>query len=82
VITTVKGDAAAAASYYREWVAVGKHEGLVVRSEQNITYKIIGRGGLPGRRQRDNADGRACLLIYERAVKTCDLGDDGQPCTQ
>lgn len=40
VITTVVGDAAQAASYYREWVAGGKHEGLVARSEQNITFKI------------------------------------------
>jgi hypothetical protein len=40
VITTVVGDAAQAASYYREWVAGGHHEGLVARSEQNITFKI------------------------------------------
>jgi hypothetical protein len=39
-ITTVTGDAASAASHYREWVAAGKHEGLVVRSEQNLTFKI------------------------------------------
>lgn len=40
IITTVTGDAATAVGYYREWVAAGKHEGLVVRSEQNITFKI------------------------------------------
>jgi hypothetical protein len=40
VITTVTGDAAAAASHYREWVAAGKHEGLVVRTEQNLTFKV------------------------------------------
>jgi ATP-dependent DNA ligase len=40
VMTTVVGDAAQAASYYREWVVAGKHEGLVARSEQNITFKI------------------------------------------
>jgi hypothetical protein len=40
VIPTVVGDAASAAGYYREWVAAGKHEGLVARSEQNITFKI------------------------------------------
>lgn len=40
VVTTVTGDAAAAATHYREWVAAGRHEGLVVRSEQNITFKI------------------------------------------
>jgi hypothetical protein len=40
VIATVVGDRAAAASHYREWVTAGKHEGLVVRSEQNVTYKI------------------------------------------
>lgn len=39
VIATVTGDAAAAASHYREWVAAGKHEGLVVRTEQNLTFK-------------------------------------------
>lgn len=39
-IATVTGDAAAAASHYREWVAAGKHEGLVVRTEQNLTFKI------------------------------------------
>ncbi len=39
-ITTVIGDAAAAASHYREWVSAGKHEGLVVRTEQNLTFKI------------------------------------------
>jgi len=40
IVTTVEGDAAAAAGYYREWVATQKFEGLVVRSEQGITYKI------------------------------------------
>jgi ATP-dependent DNA ligase len=39
-IATVIGDAAAAASHYREWVAAGKHEGMVVRTEQNLTFKI------------------------------------------
>lgn len=39
-ITTVLGDTAAALSHYREWVAAGKHEGIVVRSEQNVTFKI------------------------------------------
>jgi hypothetical protein len=40
VVATVVGDRSAAASHYREWVTAGKHEGLVVRSEQNVTYKI------------------------------------------
>jgi len=40
VITTVVGDATTAASHYREWVAAGKHERLVARSEQNLTFKI------------------------------------------
>lgn len=39
-IATVVGDAALAASHYREWVAAGKHEGVVVRTEQNLTFKI------------------------------------------
>ncbi|GDY13590.1 hypothetical protein LBMAG53_24680 [Planctomycetota bacterium] len=39
-IATVVGDAATAATHYREWVAAGRHEGLVVRSEQNLTFKI------------------------------------------
>lgn len=39
-ITTVIGEAADAAAHYREWVSAGGHEGIVVRSEQNITFKI------------------------------------------
>lgn len=40
VVATVTGEASTAASHYREWVAAGRHEGLVVRSEQNLTFKI------------------------------------------
>jgi hypothetical protein len=39
-ITSVEGDAAMAAAYFREWVATQKFEGLVVRSEQGLTFKI------------------------------------------
>jgi hypothetical protein len=39
-ITTVEGEAGVAATHYREWVAAGRHEGLVVRTEQGVTYKI------------------------------------------
>ena len=35
-----RADATAAMTHYREWVAAGRHEGLVVRTEQGITYKI------------------------------------------
>ncbi|MGC4114564.1 MAG: hypothetical protein QM765_08125 [Myxococcales bacterium] len=40
VVATQEGDAAAAAGCYREWVATQKFEGIVVRSEQGLTYKI------------------------------------------
>ncbi len=40
VVTTVEGDATAAATYYREWVASQKFEGIVVRTEQGVTFKI------------------------------------------
>jgi len=40
VVTTVEGEKDVAADYFAEWVKSGKHEGLVVRSEQGITYKI------------------------------------------
>ena len=39
-IPTVIGESADAAAHYREWVAAGGHEGMVVRSEQNVTFKI------------------------------------------
>ncbi|CAK0742683.1 DNA ligase (ATP) [Gammaproteobacteria bacterium] len=39
-MATLVGDAAVAVSQYREWVGAGKHEGMVVRSEQNVNYKI------------------------------------------
>lgn len=40
VVTTVEGEKADAAKYYDEWVLSEKFEGIVVRSEQGITYKI------------------------------------------
>lgn len=40
VVITTTGDAAVAAGCYREWVATGKFEGLVVRSEQGVTFKV------------------------------------------
>ncbi len=40
VVVTTQGDAAAAAGCYREWVATQKFEGLVVRSEQGVTFKV------------------------------------------
>jgi hypothetical protein len=40
VVTTVEGEKDVASDYFSEWVSSGKHEGLVVRSEQGITYKI------------------------------------------
>lgn len=40
VVTTVQGDAAGVLSYWREWVQAGRFEGLVVRSEQGLTYKL------------------------------------------
>ena len=40
IVTTVEGDKAEAAQYYSEWVKSEKFEGVVVRSEQGITYKI------------------------------------------
>lgn len=39
VITQV-GDAKAAAHHYREWVGSQKFEGVVVRTEQGITFKV------------------------------------------
>lgn len=40
IVATQEGDAAAAAGCYREWVATQKFEGIVVRSEQGLTFKI------------------------------------------
>lgn len=40
LITTIEGEPADAVSHYQEWVSAGKHEGIVVRNEHNITYKI------------------------------------------
>lgn len=40
LINTVEGDAKDALSYYREWVGAQRFEGIVVRSEVGITYKI------------------------------------------
>ncbi len=40
VVATQEGDAAAAAGCYREWVATQKFEGIVVRTEQGLTFKI------------------------------------------
>ena len=40
VVTTVQGDKSDAKQYFGEWVRSEKFEGLVVRSEQGITYKI------------------------------------------
>lgn len=40
LVTTVDGDQAKVLSYWREWVLSGRFEGLVVRSEQGLTFKI------------------------------------------
>lgn len=40
VIPTIEGEPADAISHYQEWVSAGSHEGVVVRNEYNITYKI------------------------------------------
>lgn len=40
VVTTVEGKAEDVLTYYREWVGSQRFEGLVVRNEQGITYKI------------------------------------------
>ncbi len=40
VVTTIPGDQSAVLSYWREWVQTGRFEGLVVRSEHGLTYKI------------------------------------------
>lgn len=40
IIPTIEGDVSDVVSKYQEWVATGSNEGLVVRNEQNITYKI------------------------------------------
>jgi hypothetical protein len=40
VVTTEEGPAAAAAVLYREWVSIQGFEGIVVRSEQGLVYKI------------------------------------------
>jgi hypothetical protein len=40
VVTTVAGEAKDAASYYREWVGTQQFEGIVVRTEQGLTFKI------------------------------------------
>ncbi len=40
VITTVRGDRGEAQTRYQEWVSSGKYEGIVVRTDSNITYKV------------------------------------------
>ena len=40
VVETRVGDASLAASLYREWVKAGRAEGIVVRSDRGLTYKI------------------------------------------
>ncbi len=40
LVTTAEGKVADAATYFKEWVASQKFEGLVVRSEQGLTYKV------------------------------------------
>ncbi len=40
VVTTVEGEKSDASDSFGEWVNSGKFEGLVVRSEQGITYKV------------------------------------------
>ena len=40
VVTTVEGEKSDAVDYFNEWVSSEKFEGLVVRSEEGITYKV------------------------------------------
>ncbi|MEI7895091.1 MAG: hypothetical protein WCI05_18490, partial [Myxococcales bacterium] len=40
VVLTVRGESSDAASYYREWVGTQRFEGIVVRSDVGLTYKI------------------------------------------
>ncbi len=40
VVTTEEGERTQARDHFHEWVDTGKFEGLVVRSEQGITYKV------------------------------------------
>ncbi|MEZ4461114.1 MAG: hypothetical protein R3E66_15605 [bacterium] len=40
VVTTEEGERSEAKDHFHEWVDTGKFEGLVVRSEQGITYKV------------------------------------------
>ena len=40
VVETQEGDAAAVTRLYREWVVGGRFEGVVVRTERGLTYKI------------------------------------------
>lgn len=40
VVTTVRGGRDVARDCFDDWVGGGKHEGLVVRSPQGITYKV------------------------------------------
>lgn len=40
VVETQVGDASLAAARYREWVTGGKAEGVVVRSDRGLTYKV------------------------------------------
>lgn len=40
LVTTVEGEKSDASEYFAEWVKSERFEGLVVRSEQGITYKI------------------------------------------
>ena len=40
VVTTAEGNPADALTYYRDWVASQKFEGLIIRSEQGVTYKV------------------------------------------
>jgi hypothetical protein len=39
-VTSVEGDSAAVASYFRAWVETQLFEGLVVRAESGVTFKI------------------------------------------
>jgi hypothetical protein len=40
VVPTERGGGSLVAQRYREWIPPGKHEGVVVRSDRGLTYKI------------------------------------------
>lgn len=40
LVTTIEGEKDVASEYFNEWVKSGKHEGVIARTEQGITYKI------------------------------------------